>query len=189
VRRSASVITARARRLDRREAGVAGARADRQRDARQMQHARCRDTLARQVGRAHAAGRRTRAEEVEVVAARVVRDEVDRRERVGVAAHRRMVDAFAAPQRAQHRAVGVVAERADVGDARALARRGDGEVARVPAVALQVDAAVALARLVELDHRLAERDDVDERRGRRRAVVVVRYAHTWPAHCAATSRR
>ena len=90
----------------------------------------------------------------------VVGDEVDGGEGVAVAAHAAVVDAFLAPHRAQHRAVDVVAERGDVAGARALARRGDGEVRGVAAEALQVEAPVGGAGLVELDHRLAEGEDV-----------------------------
>ena len=76
----------------------------------------------------------------------VVGDEVDGGEGVGVGAHAAVVDAFLAPHRAQHRAVDVVAERGQVADARALARRGDGEVRRVAAEALQVEAPVGARR-------------------------------------------
>ena len=91
---------------------------------------------------------------------RVVGDEVDGGEGVAVAAHAAVVDTFLAPHRAQHRAVDVVAERGQVAGARALSCRGDGEVRGVAAEALQVEAPVGGARLVELDHRLAEGEDV-----------------------------
>ena len=61
------------------------------------------------------------------------------------------------------RAVDVVAEHRDVADARALARRRDREVGRVAAEALQVEPAAGVAGLVELDHRLAEGEDVGSR--------------------------
>src|SRR5690606_17935994 len=72
-----------------------------------------------------------------------------------------VVHALLVPQAAQQGAIGVVAERAEVGHTRALARRRDGEVRGVATEALQVQAAFALTGLVELDHRLAQRDDVE----------------------------
>ena len=100
------------------------------------------------------------AEEAEVMARGVVGDEVDGGKSVAVAAHAAVVDAFLAPHRAQHRAVDVVAERGDVAGARALARRGDSEVRGVAAEPLEVETPLGRARLVELDHRLAESEDV-----------------------------
>ena len=96
-----------------------------------------------------------------MVAGGIVGDEVDRGEGVAIGGHAAVVDAFALPELAQHRAVGVVADRREVADARALARRRDREVRAVAAEALQVEAAAFGAGLVELDHRLAEGEDVD----------------------------
>ena len=81
--------------------------------------------------------------------------------RVAVGADAALLDAFVAPELAQHRAVSVVADRREVADARALARRRDREVRGVTAEALEIDPAVFGAGLVELDHRLAEGEDVD----------------------------
>jgi hypothetical protein len=96
-----------------------------------------------------------------MMAGGVVGDEVDRGERVAVGANAALLDAFAAPEIAQHRAIGVVADCGEVADARALARRRDREVRGVATEALEVDATAFGSGLVELDHRLAEGEDVD----------------------------
>ena len=117
--------------------------------------------VARHVRRREPAGGRAAAEEVELVAARAVGDEVDRGEGGGVGPDAAVVHALLVPQGAQHAAVGVVAEGAEVADPRALAGRGDREIGAVAAEALQVEAAAALAGLVELDHGLAVGEDVE----------------------------
>ena len=73
----------------------------------------------------------------------------------------------------QQRAVGVVAQGADVRHAGALPGGGDREVGGVTPESLAVPGAALLAGLVELDHGLAERDDVRDRRGGRRCEVLV----------------
>ena len=118
------------------------------------------------------ARRRAAAKEAEVVSRSVVADEVDRGERIGVGRDAGIVDPFFAPHRAQHRAVDVVAERREIADLRALPRRRDGEVRGVAAEALQIDAARGLAGLVELDHRLAEGEDVRCRHCRSAAIAT-----------------
>ena len=186
--------------LDRGVRGVAGLRADGQRDARQVQQAGALDQPPRQLRRPQPARRRSVAKEMEVMACRVVGDEIDRGEGLGIGDHARVVDTLAIPQAAQHRAVGVVTERTDVGHPGALARGGDGEVAAVAAEALQVGTAVTLAGLIELDHRLAEGDDVEalevgaggsacRAAGARGWGRHLRCARTWRGPCAATSRR
>jgi len=120
---------------------------------------------ARQLRERQPARRRAAAKEVEVMPGFVVGDEVDRGEGVGIGDDAGVVDAFARPHRAQHRAVDVAAERREIADLGALARRRDREVRRVAAEALQIEPPVAVAGLVELDHRLAEGEDVEHDRG------------------------
>ena len=126
-----------------------------------MQHPRRRDALTRQVGRRHPARRRAGAHEVEVVAGRVVGDEVDGGEGAPIGADAARIDAFFGPERAQHPAVAVVANGREVAGVSTLARRRDREVRGVAAEALQPQAPVGLAALVELDHRFAERKELD----------------------------
>ena len=81
---------------------------------------RC-DALARPAPTSAATGRRALAEEAEVVALRIVIDEVDGGE-APPPVELRVVHAFALPQLAQHAAVDVVADRREVAHFRTPAR-------------------------------------------------------------------
>ena len=73
------------------------------------------------------------------------------------------------PQVDEHAAEAVGAEPRHVGDARTEPRGGDRHVRRVAAESLQIRVRVRRASLVELDQRLAERDDVSHCAGSRSA--------------------
>ncbi len=91
----------------------------------------------------------------------IVGHEIDGGECAGVAAHALVIDAFSTPEFAQLPAVRVVADGREVAGLRTLARRGNHEIRGVAAEALQEKPAAAFAPLVELDHGLAEGQDVE----------------------------
>ncbi|CAN0621223.1 protein of unknown function [Burkholderia multivorans] len=156
-----------ARLRDRRETGIARGRADRETDARQVQHLRGRERVERQVVRRIAARRGTRAQIIELMAVRPVRDEIDAGRRAAIDAHPGRLDALAAPQFDQQLAEMVVADRRHETGRRALPRGRDAEIRRVAAETLQILGAPRL-RLIEFDHRLAERQNLGNPRRRHR---------------------
>ena len=87
----------RARRVDRRVAGVRGARRNGERYARKMQHAGTAYDGERQIDGAHAARRGACPEERELVAILAVCHEIDARRGVLIALHRARVDPLARP--------------------------------------------------------------------------------------------
>ncbi len=91
---------------------------------------------------------------------RAVRDEIDAGRRVGIDCHATHVDAFLGPQFAEQATEGIAAQTRDVTYARAETRRGDGHVRRVAAEALHIGTRIRGPRLVELDQRFTERNDV-----------------------------
>ena len=109
----------------------------------------------------HPTGRRALAIISEGVAGLGMGDKNDTRRGVGVADDEGGVDALVAPQANKGVAEGVGAEAGEVGHRRPLAGRGDGEVGGVAAESLQVARrAGGVAHLVELQHRLADGDDL-----------------------------
>ena len=149
--------------VDRREHRVGGTGRDALADAGGKQHPRRRQRVARQVGGRVQRGGRILAVVQELMPSFVMRDEIHPGQRAIAADHAGGIDPFARPQRQQRLAGRVVADRGDVADPRPLARRRDGGVRGVAAVALQKQhAPVRLRRqLVELQHRLAHAQQID----------------------------
>ena len=112
-----------------------------------------------------------------------MRDEVDAGRRIGIDADSRRVHAFASPQVQEVAAERIVAQPRDVRGARTESRRGDGAIRRVAAESLHVFDAGA-PRLVELDHRFAQSNQIEALATHRFAFSAANPA----AYCAATAR-
>ena len=118
------------------------------------------DHVQRQIGRTHAARRRTGAKVAELVAAIAVGHEIDAGGRVWIGAHAADVDALALPELEEFPPEGIVAQPRDVGGASAEPRGGDDAVRGVAAEALQVVLCFR-ARLIEFEQRFAKRDEIE----------------------------
>ena len=112
-----------------------------------------------------------------------MRDEVNPCRRIRVDADPRRVHAFAPPQVEEQAAECIVAKPRDVRGARAEPRRGDGAIRCVAAESLHVFDAGA-PRLVELDHRFAQSNQIEALATHRFAFSAANPA----AYCAATAR-
>ncbi len=134
-----------------------------------MQHPGIADDFQRQVRRTHSARRGARAKVAEFVAAAPVGHEVDAGRRLGIDSHAARVDALALPETEKFSTEGIVAQAREIRRGGAEARGGDDAVRGVAAEALQVLLA-ARASLVEFQHRLAERNDIE-------ACVALERAH------------
>ena len=173
--------------VDRGEHRIGGGRGNALADAGDIEHARRRDRRFGQIGgRVHRGGG-VGAVVQEVMALRVMRDEIDAGQPAVGADHGGRIDALARPQRHEAVAGHVVAECGDVADARALPCRGDRGVRGVAAVAFQVmPRAVGLqGKLVELQHRLAHAQQID----RHGAAITWRAAASIAARSPAAMRR
>ena len=94
-----------------------------------------------------------------MMAARIVRDEIHRRMTVGPAGDSGAVDAFRAPKLDERIAEAVLAQSSGKAHRCSLAGRGDRRVGGVAAEPLE-PARFARRGLVELDHWLAEADEI-----------------------------
>src|SRR5262249_15005498 len=150
------------------EHAVAGGSGDRLADARGVQDACSADQLERQISRSHPARRRPCAQIAELVPAGTVTDEIDAGRCIRVDPDPVRLDPFALPQLEQLSAEGIIPHVRDIRDARTESRCGDRHVGRVAPEPEQIAIAIA-AHLVELHHRLAERDYVMPRTAHGRA--------------------
>ena len=154
--------TRRLRRLDRREHCITRGWADRLADSGDMENARAADHVVRQRFGTHPRRGGARAQVREFMSVGAVGDEIHagRRRRVGGDAVG--VDAFAPPQFEEHPAECIVADAGRIAHPSGpgeKSRRRDRHVRRIAAETAQVVIGRVRARLVELDHRFAQRDD------------------------------
>ena len=94
-----------------------------------------------------------------------VRHEIDARRRRPIRGHATRIHAFIRPQAQQRASERVVADARHVSCARAQPRRGDHHVRRVAAKPAHIGGGIVGARRIELNHRLADGDDVRGRGG------------------------
>ncbi len=146
--------------IERVEHRVAGAGRDRLADAGGLDDSGGTDQLARQVARAVEARGRAGAQIGEDMAGRAVIDEIEPGRCARMGRDMAVVDTFALPQAADRMAGAVIAERPEIADRHALARRRDRAVRGIAAMTEQEGTALGAGR-VELAERFAEAKEIE----------------------------
>src|SRR5213075_664177 len=119
------------------------------------------DQRPRNIAGLHAARCGARAKVAERMSRLAMPHEVDAGRSGGVDTDAFGIDPFFVPKREKHASELVIAELGDVGAPCTLAQRGNHHIRRVAAESLQISTPISVARLIELDHRLADGDDID----------------------------